>query len=77
LAGQERIKSACFYLGSRVSLVVLRLAYVVACLKITNRRSRSGRAVKSMALVAGRNTKSITKAKAKTALVLIPVLAGL
>ena len=68
---------ACFCLGSRVSLVVLRLAYVVACLEMTNRRSRSSEAVKSMALTAGQNTKSTTKAKAKTALVLTPILAGL
>ena len=64
-------------MGSRVSLIVLRLAYIVACLKMTNRRSGSGRAVKSMALIASQNTKSTTKAKAKTALVLTPILAGL
>jgi len=68
---------ACFCLGSRVSLVVLRLAYIVACLKMTNRRSGSGGAVKSMALTAGQNTKSTAKAKAETALILTPVLAGL
>ena len=64
-------------MGSRVSLIVLRLAYVVVCLKMTNRRSKSSGAVESMALTASRNTKSTAKAKAETALILTPVLAGL
>jgi hypothetical protein len=76
LAGQERIESACFRLGSTASLAVLRQAYVAACLEMTNRRSGSGGAVESMALAAGRNTKSTAKAKAETALVLTPVSAG-
>jgi hypothetical protein len=76
-AGQEQIESACFRLGSIASLTILRQAYIVVCLKMTNRRSGSGGAVKSIALATGRNTKSTAKAEAKTALVLIPVLAGL
>jgi hypothetical protein len=58
---------ACSRLESRASLVILRLAHIAACLKMTNRRSGRSGAVKNMAPTAGRNTKSTAKA-AKTAL---------
>ena len=61
---------ACFRPGNKASLVVLRLVYVAACLEMTNRRSGRSGAAESMALVAGRNTKSIAEGET------VSVLAG-
>jgi hypothetical protein len=65
-----QIELACSRSENRVFHAVLRLAFVAACLEMTNRHSGSSRVVKNMAPVASRNTKSI--AEAATA----PVLAG-
>ena len=46
---------------NKASLVILRLAYVAAYLEMTNRHSGRSGAVESIALVAGRNTKSIAE----------------
>jgi hypothetical protein len=70
LAGQGQIELACSRSENRAFYTVLRLAFVVACLEITNRRSKSSRVVKNIAPMAGRNTKSIAKAIADAALVL-------
>jgi len=59
----------CSRSESRASLAVLRLAFVAACLEMTNRRSGSSGVVENMAPVAGRNTKSIAEAVADAALV--------
>ena len=59
----------CSRSESRASLAVLRLAFVAACLEMTNKRSGSSRVVGNMAPVASRNTKSIAKAIADIALV--------
>jgi hypothetical protein len=57
---------ACSRLESRASLVILRLARIAACLKMTNRRSGRSGVVGNTVPAAGRNTKSI--AEAETAL---------
>jgi hypothetical protein len=70
LAGQGQIELACSYSENRAFYAVLRLAFVAACLEMTNRRSESSGVVENMAPVAGRNTKSIAEAIADAALVL-------
>jgi hypothetical protein len=65
-----QIELACSRSENRASYAVPRLAFVAACLEMTNRRSGSSGVVGNMASVAGRNTKSIADAVADAALVL-------
>jgi hypothetical protein len=63
LVSQKQIELTYSYLENKASLFILKLAYIVACLKIINKRFKRSKAVRNIAFIASQTLKVLLRHK--------------